>query len=497
MWKRGKDAGITVFMSLVLGAMIPLLAGIFYSARVQAEYTRLVVGLDEAVFSLFGQYDKDLLERYDLFFIDGGCGGRTLRPDKLFGRAKEVIAPVLGGGLLSGLLADTSSIGGGLTGYTLATDGGGNAFLAQAVRYMKDTAALQLLERAQALAGLFPEGDDDLTECGSDIDSLMAAAEETQSQVNELIAAQEAAAAEGIEIEEGAGSLPEGFYNPLPDIAKLSAFSVLKVVLKDPGSVSGRTADTEEFLYGGKRSLQTGIGVLEMQETDGGALEHFIYNEYLLAHLGNYLSPESGGGLRYPIEYIIAGKESDAANLESVANRVLLVRFISNYAWLNMQEERMKLLEETAEVIMSLLLNPEGAPALAQVLAAGWALAESLVDMRALYSGKSVAMWKDDETWQVDLRNIGAAITGGIDALTKDVTPGFSYEDHLRAFLLLQKEADGVMRGMEMIEHELNYSGRPELRFDCCIYALSAEAEVKLAGREKAACEKSLSYSEL
>ena len=61
-------------------------------------------------------------------------------------------------------------------------------------------------------------------------------------------------------------------------------------------------------------------------------LESF-FGQYLLSKLGNCTRPASSG-LRYQVEYILGGKNSDRENLKSVATKLLLIRQGVNMAYL-------------------------------------------------------------------------------------------------------------------------------------------------------------------
>ncbi len=47
----------------------------------------------------------------------------------------------------------------------------------------------------------------------------------------------------------------------------------------------------------------------------------FLYQQYLMEKLGNYIEPGKSG-LSYQIEYIIGKKNSDEANLKDVAKKL-------------------------------------------------------------------------------------------------------------------------------------------------------------------------------
>ena len=58
---------------------------------------------------------------------------------------------------------------------------------------------------------------------------------------------------------------------------------------------------------------------------DNSGSAKVLFQQYLMEHLGSYISP-SEAGLHYQLEYLLAGKKSDQENLKAVAKRLLLIR---------------------------------------------------------------------------------------------------------------------------------------------------------------------------
>ena len=120
--------------------------GTLFAAKLSADRAAIAISTDEAVFSLFSCYDKDLLSRYDVFFIDGGAGSSSPAFEKhmqfLKDAIKEVLEPshalLTGGTLLSASLSEME-----ITAYTTAAEQNGIIFAEQAVRYMQDTLGIQ------------------------------------------------------------------------------------------------------------------------------------------------------------------------------------------------------------------------------------------------------------------------------------------------------------------------------------------------------------------
>ena len=67
-----RKGSITTWLSLILLVLLSLITAGLYSARQAAGRVVLASAAEQALFSTFGQYDKDLMDTYGLLFIDGG-----------------------------------------------------------------------------------------------------------------------------------------------------------------------------------------------------------------------------------------------------------------------------------------------------------------------------------------------------------------------------------------------------------------------------------------
>jgi hypothetical protein len=81
-------------------------------------------------------------------------------------------------------------------------------------------------------------------------------------------------------------------------------------------------------------------------------------------------------------------------------------------------------------------------PALLEVLHIAiltiWALAESILDVRALLKGKKVPFIKNEEMWTLALENITAIEQDFITA--KESAGGYGYKDYVGILLLFEDE---------------------------------------------------------
>ena len=71
MWKKGE---ITVLVSLLLAVLLFLLEACLWSARYALLRSQAEEALELAETSVLSEYHREILERYDLFYVDLGYG---------------------------------------------------------------------------------------------------------------------------------------------------------------------------------------------------------------------------------------------------------------------------------------------------------------------------------------------------------------------------------------------------------------------------------------
>ncbi len=492
--ERIGEGSVTIYLSLVMVLIVSLFFALIVSVRVQAGRAQTANGVDQAMFSLFARYDRQLMEDYDVFFIDGSFGGSGLNVgacrDEIQDAMTYILEPNKGRTVLAGRnLLDLAIEDAQITGYTLATDVAGEVFASQAIAFMKDTAGIHVTEEvlasvAQAEAQSSVGGNAESSAAGADYDACVA----------ESAANQAALAESGEVVQEPA--VPADFENPIPIINRLRKITIYSLVIPDEGAVSKKSVKKKDLLSG-RRAAQ-GVGVIQVPPSASSKGEGLIFNEYALTHCGNYTSPTEPSALAYQTEYILGGKYNDEANLKAVIRQLLLVREGANFLYLSTDPTRQEEIKAAAGAVSALLLLPEAEPVFAAIITAGWAFAESLVDVRALLSGKRVAVVKDAATWQVGLKAIKALLSpAGLDAVMRDVQGGTNYEAYLRILLAMKGRSQVVGRTMDMVESTIRARGRTGFRLDTCIDAVTFSVKVKAEKRVTFSEERTLSYRDL
>lgn len=489
---------ITVYLSLIFSVILTLIAGSLQSVRMAYARVLTAAAAEQGLYSVFSRFDRKLLEEYELFFLDGGCGTGVWQPGNLCQTAEETVSWVLGSGegnrmlerFSSALRLESSSI----TSYCLATDNDGEAFFRQVCAAMKQNLGVygvqQLSEKIREQETVWEEQEDQgssgsLEQSLKEYDQAVKEAEEIQKE-------EQASGTEqgNTEKKEVSADVPEGFVNPLEVIRRVREMGVLSLVLPSGASVSGTEVQTGELVS--ERTLQQGFQTVSTERT-AGLVDKLLLDEYLLWKFPFYTAEQENGGLQYQVEYAVAGKNSDQENLKSVAGQLLAAREAANLVHIFASPQKRSQVNAMAAAIASSLALPVASGILAAALAACWAFAESILDVRELLDGGKIALVKNDASWQLSLENL-PKILDGLDSLRKSSDNGLDYPAYLR-LLLLAKDPDVInRRAMDLVEYNMrNRMGVSGFCLDHCISSMGLRFQVTM-GRQKLEIERSYNY---
>ena len=79
----------------MLVLIVSVISASIVSVKVQAGRSRVANSVDQAMFSLFAQYDRDLLSKYDVFFIDGAVGSGNMQIGSIYDRFTGAMGYIL------------------------------------------------------------------------------------------------------------------------------------------------------------------------------------------------------------------------------------------------------------------------------------------------------------------------------------------------------------------------------------------------------------------
>lgn len=500
-----RRGSITVFLALVLSLMLSLVSAGLQSVRNASARTQILNSLDIGLYSLFAQYDRTLLEDYDLFFLNASGSQGTPDLASVYDNLESYIKPVLrqNGQKLSLLQ-------GGFTGYRLATDQDGEVFYRQAVKYMKDTLGARgiqmLVEKFQEKQGQVSSAEEagrqaeegntlenyeaEMNEAARNSEAARQAEEAAQNAGNEEFTSGSETA--GVPADPGVEQPASNVTNPIPVLKRIRRMGLLDLVVPADKGISENSVDKKTLLSGRKRA--SGMDMPGKAQKDSSWSSGLLFQQYLSDKLGSYMEPASGA-LCYQMEYLLCGKDSDRENLKATAARLLLVREGVNAASLMSDPAKRAQVQALALAIASGFLIPPAAVIIEAALILCWSFAESILDLRELLHGGKVPLVKSAQDWQLSLENL-PELLDRLDSGRRSSEDGISYEDYLQILLLTQSRQEKLTRGMDMVELSVrSRTGQENFRLDCCIEAIEASVDIRSGGRKTYTATKQYSYT--
>lgn len=479
MVKRGS---ITVFLALILSLVTALVCTGIESVRMAAARTQILNGADIGLYSLFGQFDREMLKDYDLFLLDGSCGQGSLDLASVYDNFSSYMKPVL-----KQNSQKLSVVQGGFSAYRLLTDEEGEPFYNQVVQYMKETLGSQgvslLLDKMKDRKEKTEQAEQagEQAENGDIIENYDAEMEENNRKNEEALAEAEKNP-EGGELEDGDNvtAPPQKVVNPISIIRRIRKMGILELVI--PGNKGVYDGQVQAGTLLSRREKQKGMPMYEPEKTDTSYTSQILFQQYLMEKLGNYSAPGKGA-LKYQTEYILGGKTGDIENLKSVAGRLLLIREGVNIVHLVSDGTKRAQAAGLASAIASAFLIPPATGVIEAAILLCWAFGESILDVRELFDGGKVPLVKSAADWQLSLENL-PELLNGLDSVRRGSEDGMSYEDYLQVLLLGVSREEKITRAMDMIELCVREKGRKNFRMDSCIVAAEVSVDVKANKRK-------------
>lgn len=452
---------ITVFLSLVLVILVSVLFTVIDAARSHAAAFQTECVADMALQSALAEYNRELLEQYDLLFTDIGYGteegGYILLEQHLLDYMEENFHAE--GTFFSGEIRDLlrlSAVSAVIVEAAGAADGGGMVLERAAVDYMKDRYGMDPSFTAETVA---------MAETVREENFLGTAMEEKRLENERKIDSVDTT----VEDEDGKKhKIPVN--NPADNVnSKRGSSGILKMVTEKNG-ISEREIDLTD--YPSYRTCRERDGFL-FGEAEISAAEDLLFQKYLMEKCGSYTHEKGGGGLTYETEYILAGKNTDRENLRTVVNRLLVIREAANFVYLLSDAGKMAEAEGLAAALSVVTLFPELKDLVKLSILIGWAYAESVNDVKILLSGGKVPLLKSSASWRMDLKN---AMKLKPDEVPEDGGEGFPYEGYLYALLAVTDRQERNRRFMDIVEMNVRETeGNRGFRIDNCIRAFTAE----------------------
>lgn len=454
MRKKGE---ITVFLSLVLTIMIALLFQVIETARTNGVRFMTECASDMALQSVLAEYNRELLRQYDLFFIDSAYGSTASDSRLLENHLLNYMNENLSYGALSQKLIcdfyDAGCESAIVTKTCCASDRLGEIVEREAVDYMLDLYGLNhipLFEKEREKVDTERLLDGNVEEKRLD----------NQAKI-EAFRKKKRKKLEDFSIE-----------NPADAVNDQRSPGILVSKVTGADGISQGNCIGEDVLS--EREYEEKEGFLQ-NEKEANQLEDLIFQRYLIQKCGNYVDRKDNSHLAYELEYIISGNKSDRENLESVVQKLVLLRDAADFAYLMTDSGKCAEAEALADTIAAVILFPELGPLIKMSILFAWSYAEAVNDVRILLSGGRVALLKNSTQWKLGMFDgLRMKTPGGENA------EGLAYHEYLQTLLYFINREERNMRFLDIVELDVRKaSGDSNFKMNMCIHDFEAILYVK------------------
>lgn len=465
--RKGCQGYLTVYLSLSLTLILSFILTFIEGARISVIRMEAECVADIGMNSVLAEFHRELLEQYDLLFVDMSYGTASYRAENSAEHLRVYMQNNWKGqdnGVSSvrdwlSLSVDKAAI----KELSIASDAGGNVMKRQAVAYMKEASVEGILAKTMDSAGK-------VQSLGLDTRDIDGERNSVQSQIDAIELPKE---------EDEEGQLVEiALDNPADKVNASRGSFTLHMVLGDTSQLSGAAVRVEEYIS--QREKMTGIGLRPGFDEPGGIADDLLFDCYLFDKCGWYGNELEKSLMKYQIEYIIAGKGSDMENLEKVAKRLIRWREVANVIYILSDSAKCAEAEILALTLTAVLMVPALVEPVKYSILFAWAYLESLSDVKCLLKGGRVPLMKMASDWKTSIANV-ADFSGGIPD-GEGSGHGLSYQDYLRVMLYLESSEVKNMRAMDIMEMDIRATGgNANFRMDACFDSYLADISISSA----------------
>lgn len=452
---------LTVFLSLTITMIMSLILALYSGARIGAVKMKTECVADIAMNSVLAEYSRELYRQYGLLMVDTsyGTGSHSITntEEHLRKYAQKNFEPST-----VGRLTGTSTMmrafckDARITGSSFATDNDGAVLNRQILAYMS----------AEPAEGMLTDVDDNigkLNGAGLDTTDVDEMARENQEEIDSLELP--------TKINEDGEEEEVSLGNPADAVNSQRGIGVLSLAA---GGIDISRAAVDLSNYASNRTMNKGTGLRDYEEIS--ASEKLLIDEYLCEKCGRYGGELKKSLLKYQLEYLIFGQNSDYRNLEKMAQTLFFWRQASNWMYMLGCSSKQSKADAVASALTAVLMAPEFKDPVKWSIIFAWVFAESVSDVNILLEGGRVPLFKSDSTWQLGLGEM-LLFRGNLGR--KDCGEGLYYKDYLRMKLGMTDLKDKTKRLMDIIEMDVRRTaGNGEFMIDHCLDTFCGELTV-------------------
>lgn len=430
---------ITVFLCLIISSMLLVSFTVNKIITSLSVKEKAVICAKGAISDIKAEYNTYIFEHYHILLFDKSCSGKgeAYLEEKLHNKMCEKMGE-------KALVEQTA-----VTAFRYIYEEDCTPFKEQISDYLKYAAIEngidKIVDETKGADGTLPEA---VTDNISAQGQLEISAEENQIK-DEGQTQHESKIGSGMETEE----VPQGDKkeeDPRKYTANAGLVGIVNIIKPQDMEISGAYIDTSEcfskrqgkveaFAYKVNTRFNNCDDMLEdikKHESWAGKLTSSGIGAVYAVNVFNCATDTSVNEtsvLKYELEYLACGKKSDAENLESTVDRIVLIRFPINYSYLIGDTVKMARVTQIATAISIATMIPE--PVIKTLITGCWSYAEAMADARVLLQGKRLPFTKSQESWITDIDKLGKSVCEG-----KGSDSGMSYQDYLMILLSMNMD---------------------------------------------------------
>lgn len=432
---------LTVFLSLSLSILTGFILLLTGNAIRNAVKVRYECAVDTGMNAVLSEFHVELLERYDLIYIDASYLGKqpciSHVEDRLRYYVEENTSRILAGKNAPWGNLEVQDVV--IPYFETAAAGMGASMRNQAICYVEDT-GISGKER----------------EVPGEMEEIRMLNQSTPMEEWSSIMAQ----LDGMELprvlnEKGIWE-EVSLSNPADWVYSLAQSDILFLARVNTESISPANLALENYISH-RQVENTGSKRQEFKR------EEDLFLSYLFDKMGYLGCPKESSLLSCQLEYVAEGNASDLENVRAVAERLFRIRFADNAACaLSDGNLRAQALAAAGE-LQAVSLKEEFKEPVAESILYACAFLESIGDVRAIYEGKNIPVRKSSHSMSVM-----HVLEGSI--YCTESNQGWSYDQYLAGMILLVGEEEINLRAMDIMEMDIRlHDGNHNFKMDWCI----------------------------
>lgn len=443
-----KKGSITLFLALTISIILLLVIFIIESCRIEGIKTRSYSISHLSVQSAFSCYARELFDKYGIYAFYGT--DQSFIDSILFYSNKSLTN--------SNTLTDSKIKEVSIDQLYRLTDNYGKGFAFQITEFQKIHGVCDVIDRlnddkdicGDISTDISKYNDIDITDISSETLIELKKLESSDSQEDEAVTTTTKK------------SISE----------KISSFmqSNLLYILK-PLSMAVSKYKIQDSLYELLPSVineKSQFNTTVLYEDDDSIIDLSIFNSYLVSHFSTLKTEiNSDIPLKYQIEFILSGKQSDEECLLDAVTQILALRTGLNLLHIIKDPQKRSSCNKLAASTMSMIPLPFGKQICQFLIMNLWSIGEAIIDVRDLLDDKKVPLIKSSDIWTLSLNQIAE-----LSPFTKSKNSGkngLSYDEYLYMLLITGEPIQFYYRTMDLIQLDMITNYNTDFNFFGCI----------------------------